>query len=138
MSMTDELLEEWELWGRAAGWADRTIECRLSTLQRLSREATCPLEELTPLDLARWLSTKPTQTTRATYWRHARSFFAWLKVAGTRLDDPDRRLQVPEGEAGQTPASQRRTARPNPGGLRRQPAGVDHPGVRAPVCELTR
>lgn len=82
------LLDEWQMFGLAAGWSDNTIRTRRVALERWQRSTGVPLEQMTGNDLAAWLSCCRAPATRATYYRHAKSFYKWLQASGHRSDNP--------------------------------------------------
>lgn len=94
-SRTAQLLDEWETFGVAANWSPNTIGMRKEAFGLIARHAGVPLEEVTPLQLARFLAEKRAPATKATYYRHARSFYTWLHKSGYRGDDPSAVLPTP-------------------------------------------
>jgi integrase/recombinase XerD len=90
------LLDEWEMFGLAAGWRHTTVASRRAALEMWQRRTGIPLEQMTARDLAVWLSTCKTPTTRVTYYNHARSYFRWLQASGNRDDDPSAVIPRPK------------------------------------------
>jgi integrase/recombinase XerD len=95
-----ELLDEWECVGRSAGWSPATVEARRYALLALARDTGAPLQDLTTLQVARWLGRFTTPATLLTYHSHARSFFRWLQHSGHRADDPTAALPRPRKPRG--------------------------------------
>jgi site-specific recombinase XerD len=80
MSMSDmaELIESYLTGLRASGMAETTIQSRREMLRRADREMPCGVEAATTEELRTWLATPRWRpATRATYFHHLRSFYAW-------------------------------------------------------------
>ena len=72
-------LELWELHMRGAGRSDRTITETVNLLHRLERSAGKDVEDVTALDVSRWLAgLEVKQNSRAAYFGFVASFYRWL------------------------------------------------------------
>lgn len=93
------VLEQWELYMRGAGRSARTISESLGLLRRLERFAGKRIENVTALDLSRFLGRRRLQqASRATYYGFLASFYRWWGDNGgvnvaARLPRP----KVPKG-----------------------------------------
>lgn len=94
-----DLLRLFRLHGQSAGHAQRTMDAREATIQRLGLAVSVMdvdgeglIEWLAGLDLAR--------SSRSTYRAHLRAFFGWLHGSGRREDNPAEKIpaaKVPRG-----------------------------------------
>lgn len=98
---TTALLAEWELWLRAAGQAEKTIETRKAGVRTLCLHAgTDDPTTITERQLVAWLGGCNAQWTRYTYAATAKVWFRWLVDRGYRDDNPTTglpRLRTPRG-----------------------------------------
>lgn len=97
-----DLVDEWELWQRAGGLSQRTIEERLSTVARCARSCDADPATFTDRQITRWLAGgdwKP--STRATWHGHLRAWHSWLCRMGHRADDPMVRVPCPRRPRGE-------------------------------------
>lgn len=100
VGFTDDLIEEWVLFGRASGWSENTLKQRRKLVHLLSKTTGVPAESAGVSELASFLARYPMAKTRLSYWCHARSWFAWLKLAGYRDDDPTEIIKRPPAKPG--------------------------------------
>ena len=99
-----KILDDWQLWMRAQGLSERTIDERLATMRHLLvYSATTPLG-LAPEHIQAYLAREMMPATRATYHASVRAFCAWMQRTGRRPDNP----------ADQTPRPRRPRSRPRP------------------------
>ncbi len=102
------LLDEWQLFGLAGGWSMTTVTVRRDALVKLARDCNMPLQEVSALQLATWLTRYSKPWTKQTYHSHARSFFGFLQRHGYRADDPTTSIpRPPKPRAAPRPVSTR-------------------------------
>lgn len=71
-------LEQWELYMRGAGRSERTISETLGLLDRLERHSGKRVENVTALDISRYLGRRQLkQNSRAAYYGYIASFYRW-------------------------------------------------------------
>jgi integrase/recombinase XerD len=76
-------LEQWELYMRGAGHSNRTINETIIVMRRLEKFADCRLENVRPLDIARFLGrTRLKQNSRAAYFGYIHAFYRWWEQNG--------------------------------------------------------
>lgn len=76
-------LELWELYMRGAGRSNRTISETITVIRRLEKFAGVRLENVRPLDIARFLGrSRLKQNSRASYYGYIHSFFRWWEQNG--------------------------------------------------------
>jgi integrase len=71
------ILEQWELYMRGAGRSERTISETLGVLRRLERYSGKRLENVTALDISRFLARRLKPNSRAAYYGYLASFYRW-------------------------------------------------------------
>jgi integrase/recombinase XerD len=98
-ALSDEVLDDFEVWLRSWGAAEATQDVRLRVLRSLLRE--CDLLTVSEADLSAWLG-RPglSQWTRHSYHAHVRSLFEWMRRTGVRPDDPSVDLRSPRRPEG--------------------------------------
>ncbi len=106
--MTDtyeQNLEHWATWMTATNQATRTINARIGTLTRLSRQAN--ILALTPYEIVEFLAAPHlSQITRSTYYGHISAWLKWLRAMRISLDDPLTMIPAPKRpKAGPRPCS---------------------------------
>lgn len=94
--LSHALLDEWEMWLRAADASPNTVNTRITGVKLLwhSAGAADPVS-ITTTDVVRWLAECKTKWTRCTYSASARAWFKWLNQRGYRNDNPMDELPVP-------------------------------------------
>lgn len=91
-----DLLDDWELWLRAADSSDNTVNTRVTGVKLLWHTAGTPDPVSIPtIAVVRWLANCNTKWTRCTYAASARAWFKWLNDRGYRNDNPMVELPVP-------------------------------------------
>lgn len=90
-----DVLDEYEMFGHAAGWADSTIAARRRAVVQLAREVGARPEDVTARQFVHWMAGFKAPATRSSYYSHARSFYKWLSATGQRADDPTAALPSP-------------------------------------------
>ncbi|WP_269196509.1 tyrosine-type recombinase/integrase [Mycobacterium avium] len=97
MSISEPLLEEWQLWQYAARKADSTILERVRVIALFALETGCSPVTAKAGDIIRWLGshTEWSQSTAATYHSYLRSWFTWLTIMDHRADNPMVKLGAP-------------------------------------------
>ena len=71
-------LEQWEFYMRGAGRSDRTISETLGLLHRLEQYSGKRVENVTPLDISRFLGRRRLKpNSRAAYYGYLASFYRW-------------------------------------------------------------
>ena len=97
VSITEPLIEEWQLWQYAARKADSTIVERVRVIALFAIEAGCSPVTAKAVDIIRWLGshTEWSQSTAATYHSYLRSWFTWLTIMDHRSDNPMVKLGSP-------------------------------------------
>lgn len=99
--MAHTILDQWAEWQRAVGYADRTVQTRISQVETL-----CQANELTDPTkvhlehLVHWLSQCDKQWTKRTYYNSAHAWCGWLVEMGYRKDDPTSHLRRPKAPDG--------------------------------------
>jgi site-specific recombinase XerD len=72
------ILEQWEIYMRGAGRSERTISETLGLLERLERFSGRRVENVTALDISRFLGRRRLkQNSRAAYYGYIHSFYRW-------------------------------------------------------------
>ena len=72
------ILEQWELYMRGAGRSNRTISETIGVLHRLEQFSGKRVENVTPLDISRFLGRgRLKQNSRAAYFGYIASFYRW-------------------------------------------------------------
>lgn len=95
------LLNDWALWQRAAGLAERTITERRHVVASLARGASHELSALDRMDVIRFLGREGlAASTRATYAGTLRTWFTWCVNVGARTDDPMEGMAAPKTPRG--------------------------------------
>ena len=91
------LVDDWELWQRAARRSPRTISERVQVIHRLLTETGTTATTTTAMDVARWLSAHSEwgPSTAATYFSYCQSWFKWLVLFEHRQDNPMVKLAAP-------------------------------------------
>jgi integrase/recombinase XerD len=97
MSITDPLIQEWQLWQYAARKSDLTITERARVVALFAHETGCSAARAQAIDIIRWLGghTEWSQATAATYHSYMRSWFTWLTIMDHRADNPMVKLGSP-------------------------------------------
>lgn len=97
VSISEPLLEEWQLWQYAARKADSTILERVRVIALFALETGCSPVTAKAGDIIRWLGshTEWSQSTAATYHSYLRSWFTWLTIMDHRADNPMVKLGAP-------------------------------------------
>ena len=76
-------LEQWELYMRGAGRSERTISETLGVLGRLEQHSGRRVENVTALDVSRFLGRRRLkQNSRAAYFGYIASFYRWWSEHG--------------------------------------------------------
>ncbi len=94
--LTDELLEEWATWMRAASMSERTIGSRCGLVRLLARTCAVDAAEAGWRDVAAFLARPMSPGTRQTYHADLVAWFGWLQSQEYRVDDPMSRLHKPK------------------------------------------
>ncbi len=92
-------LEQWELYMRGAGRSERTISETLGVLGRLEQHSGKRVENVTALDISRFLGRRRLkQNSRAAYFGYIASFYRWWAEHGGA--NPCARLPRPKAPRG--------------------------------------
>jgi site-specific recombinase XerD len=91
------LLEEWELWQRAARRSELTVTERVRVLTQFADECAGPVHGAGPVDIVAWLAshTEWSTSTAATYHCYLRAWFSWLCLMDYRADNPMIKVAAP-------------------------------------------
>ncbi|MBB2894561.1 tyrosine-type recombinase/integrase [Flexivirga oryzae] len=96
----DDLLDDFRVYGLAAGHSQRTITAREQTIGRLARDL--DLTTATQNQLTSWLAAlvaadgRPlARSSRATYRAHLAAFYGWMQDTEHRTDNPAMKLPKP-------------------------------------------
>lgn len=93
------LIQRFEVWLRGAGRSDRYVRHCIYVLNHLARHADRPLEDITELDVSRFLGRVDIQSnSRASYFSVIACFFGWYATHGGR--DVTARLPRPRTPKG--------------------------------------
>lgn len=93
---TNQNLVHWSTWMRAQSWSERTIQDRVSLIERVARQGQCEPESLSVDDVMAFLSQSSfADTSRQTYHASLKTWFAWLVARGIREDNPMKGLNKP-------------------------------------------
>lgn len=91
------LLDEWELWLRAADASDNTVRIRILGVKLLwSSAGTHDPVQIPTTAIVAWLAGCNSKWTRYTYTASARAWFKWLDQRGYRGDNPMDDLPIPK------------------------------------------
>lgn len=93
----DALLVAWSQWMRARGMAERTITERLRIIGRIAKLATVHPADLDADTITGYLAGLTSAGTRQSYYGAISSWLRWLRLNGTREDDPMLLLGRPKG-----------------------------------------
>lgn len=70
-----DVLDEYKMFGHAAGWAETTIYARRRAVLHLAASVGARPEDVTPRQFVHWLATCKTLATRAMYYQQSRSLY---------------------------------------------------------------
>lgn len=96
----DDLLDEWELFALAAGWAQSTIGMRRHAAQQMRKRTGASLLDVSSLQLAKWLAGYSTPATRSTYYAGVNAVLTWMHKMGHRADNPLAAIPRPKEKRG--------------------------------------